>query len=134
MGSPSSRISDTYYPTSSLPKGGQYRQKFKFTENETLTCGETAPRMILSEISFVHKLFTGPEEHVPAMNRIKALIENANLSGRVFPLSQGYASWETDEVCTYLRIIPGLYVIALLIIIHNLCIMYRLLLLNYTGI
>ena len=54
--------------------------------------------MILSEITFVHKLFTGPEEHVPAMNRIKELIKNANLSGRVFPLSVGYASWETDEV------------------------------------
>ena len=80
------------------PRGGQHRQKFKFSENQTLTCGETSPRMILSEITFVHKLFTGPEEHVPAMNRIKELIKNANLSGRVFPLSVGYASWETDEV------------------------------------
>ena len=33
------------------------------------------------------------------MNRIKDLIATANLtSGHVFPLSQGYASWETDEV------------------------------------
>ena len=33
------------------------------------------------------------------MNRIKGLISSANLSsGHVFPLSQGYAMWETDEV------------------------------------
>ena len=83
------------------PKGGQYRQKFRFIQNETLTCGQPAPQMILSQITFVHKIFSGPEEHVPAMNRIKNLIQNANLTGRIFPLSVGYASWETDEVIAY---------------------------------
>lgn len=46
-------------------------------------------------------MFKGPSEHIPAMNRVKKIIEDANLTGKVFPLSQGYASWETDEVITY---------------------------------
>ncbi len=33
------------------------------------------------------------------MNRVKAIIKASNFTqGRVFPLSMGYASWETDEV------------------------------------
>ena len=33
------------------------------------------------------------------MNRVKAIIREANLTqGQIFPLSVGYASWETDEV------------------------------------
>ena len=32
------------------------------------------------------------------MNRIKTLISNANLTGKVFPISIFYPAWETDEV------------------------------------
>ena len=32
------------------------------------------------------------------MNRIKALISKANITGKVFPLSMGYTMWETDEI------------------------------------
>lgn len=49
-------------------------------------------------MEFTHKLFTGPKEQVPAMNRVKAIVKNANFSGTVFPFSKGYAAWETDEV------------------------------------
>jgi Niemann-Pick C1 protein len=81
------------------PLGGQYRFKFKFKDD--MECGEAAPDMLLSQITFVHRIFSGPEEHVPAMNRVKDLIASANLSGRVFPISIGYASWETDEVISH---------------------------------
>ena len=40
----------------------------------------------------------GPEEHVPAMNRVKDIIESANISGKVFAMALGYATWETDEI------------------------------------
>ena len=40
----------------------------------------------------------GPSEHIPAMNRIKTLISEANLTGRVFPISYFYPAWETDEI------------------------------------
>ena len=78
------------------PKGGRYRQQFKFESDPE--CGQPLPALLLSQITFVHKIFNGPEEHVPAMRRVKAIIQNANITGRIFPLSIGYASWETDEV------------------------------------
>lgn len=81
----------------SFAKGGRYREQFKFKQD--LQCGQNVKEMILSQITFTHRLFSGPEEHVPAMNRVKEIIANANLTqGKVFPLSMGYASWETDEV------------------------------------
>ena len=79
------------------PKGGAYRQQFKF-QNDVI-CGEPASDMLLSQITFQHRIFSGPEEQIPAMNRVKEIIKSANLTvGQVFPLSQGYAAWETDEV------------------------------------
>ena len=32
-------------------------------------CGKPAPKVLLSEFNFAHKLFSGPKQHVPAMNR-----------------------------------------------------------------
>ena len=78
------------------PRGGKYRQQFKF-ESDPI-CGEMSSKILLSDITFTHKVFEGPSQHIPAMNRVKSLIKNANLTGKIFPLSQGYASWETDEV------------------------------------
>ena len=49
-------------------------------------------------MDFTHKLFYGPKEQIPAMNRVKAIIKDGNFSGLVFPFSKGYAAWETDEV------------------------------------
>merc|ERR1719312_2011775 len=45
-----------------------------------------------------HHLMSGPTEQIPAMNRVKQIIRDANFSGRVFPMAAGYASWETDEI------------------------------------
>ena len=36
--------------------------------------------------------------HVPAMNRVKQYITEANLTSKAFPISKAYAAWETDEV------------------------------------
>ena len=50
-------------------------------------------------MEFTHQLFTGgPNEQIPAMNRVKNIIKRANFSGIAFPFSKGYAAWETDEV------------------------------------
>ena len=40
----------------------------------------------------------GPSVHVPAMNRVKQYITEANLTSKAFPISKAYAAWETDEV------------------------------------
>ena len=80
------------------PTGSLYRAKFLF-EYDSLSCGNPAPDLELSTITFQHKIFpAGPSEHIPAMNRIKSLISNANLTGKVFPISIFYPAWETDEV------------------------------------
>jgi len=78
------------------PRGGKYRGQFKFESD--LVCGKKSSNILLSDITFTHKLFSGPSEHVPAMNLVKRIIREANLTGKIFPLSQGYAGWETDEV------------------------------------
>ena len=57
-------------------------------------------------IEFTHIMFTdGPRQQIPAMNRIKAIIKEANFTGVVFPFSKGYAAWETDEV-EYFKKLP----------------------------
>jgi predicted RND superfamily exporter protein len=81
------------------PMGAKYRGQFKF-EFEPW-CGYAAPNVFMTDITFTHKVFSGPSEHIPAMNRVKKIISEANLTGNVFPLSQGYAAWETDEVISY---------------------------------
>ena len=52
----------------------------------------------MSMIQFTHNLMSGPKEKIPAMNRVKQILKNANFTNRVFPMCIGYASWETDEV------------------------------------
>ena len=49
-------------------------------------------------IQFSHHLMSGPKEQIPAMNRVKHILKEANFTNRVFPMCIGYASWETDEV------------------------------------
>ena len=85
------------------PKGGAFRQQFKF-QNDVI-CGEPVSDMLLSQITFQHRILSGPEEQIPAMNRVKEIIKSANVTvGKVFPLSQGYAAWETDEVSPLIRL------------------------------
>ena len=52
----------------------------------------------LSSIKLTHKLFSGPSEWIPAMNKVKQIVAEANFSNRAFPVGTEYASWETDEV------------------------------------
>ena len=52
----------------------------------------------MSMIQFTHNLMDGPAEQIPAMNRVKKILRDANFTSRVFPMCIGYASWETDEV------------------------------------
>ena len=80
------------------PTGAAYKDKFRFRDDSPLVCGALAEDIQLFEISFTHRLFSGPEEHVPAMNKVKTAIKNSNITGRVFPWTMGYAAWETDEV------------------------------------
>jgi len=81
------------------PSGARYRMLFRF--DGSLECGTPAPTVQMFTMEFVHRLFEGPSQQVPAMNAVKDVIRAANFSGgsgRVFPFSKGYAAWETDEI------------------------------------
>jgi len=78
------------------PEGAKYRRSFNFVND--LTCGEAAPKVLLSSIQLTHKLFYSSQEWIPAMNKVKQIVAEANFSSRAFPTGTEYASWETDEV------------------------------------
>lgn len=55
----------------------------------------------MSLINFVFKRFDGPEEYIPAMNKLKGIVKDANVtSGDGFATvwSKIFANWVTDEV------------------------------------
>jgi hypothetical protein len=35
--------------------------------------------------------FPGPKQHVPAMNRVKSIVANSQMTGKIFPLAQAYS-------------------------------------------
>merc|ERR1712156_445503 len=78
------------------PSGAKYRGNFNFMRE--LVCGEAASEILLSSIQLTHKLFSSPSEWIPAMNKVKQIVAEANFSNRAFPVARDYASWETDEV------------------------------------
>ena len=78
------------------PKGAMFRGKFRFAD--ALICGEAAPNVDLFEVSYSHKLLDGPTQQIPAMNGVKNLLKESEISGRKFAWAYGYAAWETDEV------------------------------------
>jgi len=78
------------------PSGAPFKINFNF--NGSMVCGDSVPDIVMSQVSYVHKKFYGPETSIPAMNEMKALVQEANFTGNVFPFSHGYAAWETDEV------------------------------------
>ena len=80
------------------PKGLQFRDRFEFKRGERPVCEQESPDVIMFKIQYQHPLFRGPVEHVPAMNRVKKLIKDANITGRVFAKSIKYEFWEVDEI------------------------------------
>ena len=40
-------------------------------------------------MEFTHKHLIGPKEQIPAMNRVKKILNEGNFSGTVFPFSKG---------------------------------------------
>jgi len=55
----------------------------------------------MTTFRFKHVRFDGPDQHIPAMNEVKRLIEEQNFSDRVFASTAEYSNWETDEVIEY---------------------------------
>jgi len=97
------------------PPGAKYRLNFKFADE--LKCGQPAPRILVSTVQYQHVLFNEASYWVPAMEGLKQIVMEANITGvhlhhgaemaadsvvseagDVFPMSTRYANWETDKV------------------------------------
>jgi hypothetical protein len=52
----------------------RYRHQFTFRSEPV--CGKPVPEIELSDFTFNHRVFVnGPSEHIPAMNRVKAIVK-----------------------------------------------------------
>lgn len=77
------------------PKGARFQKNFKFSEN--FTCGHPVPPIEISTIDFIFMPFTGPEQYLPAMNKLKTLVKDAELP-RATVWAIIFGNWVTDEV------------------------------------
>ena len=77
--------------------GPRWQPNFR-TEVEPLECGTPLSKIELSTFTYTHVRFDGPDEHIPALNEVKDIIEKQDFSANVFAVSPEYANWETDEV------------------------------------
>ncbi|KAK6641750.1 hypothetical protein RUM44_013465 [Polyplax serrata] len=81
------------------PNGARFQKNFRFDGD--LICGQPTPDVAMSLINFVFKRFDGPEEYIPAMNKLKGIVKDANVtSGDGFATvwSKIFANWVTDEI------------------------------------
>ncbi|PNF27986.1 hypothetical protein B7P43_G14201 [Cryptotermes secundus] len=81
------------------PIGSKHQKNFRFDGH--LRCGQPAPPITVSSFDFKFKLFDGPEEFLPAMNKVKKLLHESNFTtGDRFSTVWGkvLANWVTDEV------------------------------------
>ncbi|CAF4815009.1 unnamed protein product [Pieris macdunnoughi] len=81
------------------PVGGQFQYSFKFSE--PLRCGYPVTEINASSMSFSFTKFGGPEEYIPAMNMVKRIVKNTNITsgdGYRSVWSKAFANWVTDEI------------------------------------
>ncbi|CAH2105365.1 unnamed protein product [Euphydryas editha] len=81
------------------PIGGRFQINFKF--KEPLSCGHVFNNITASSMSFRFTRFKGPEEYIPAMNRVKYIVKSTNITtgnGYRSVWSKAFANWVTDEI------------------------------------
>ncbi|KAG6455397.1 NPC intracellular cholesterol transporter 1 [Manduca sexta] len=81
------------------PVGGRFQVNFKFEKN--FQCGEPATRILGSTMNFNFAKFKGPEEYIPAMNKVKDIVRETNITtgNRYHSVwSKVFGNWVTDEI------------------------------------
>ena len=48
-------------------------------------------------LDFVHQRFNTTSQHLDGMDKIYNLIEDLEFTNSVFPMTQEYANWETEQ-------------------------------------
>ncbi|XP_046745326.1 NPC intracellular cholesterol transporter 1-like [Diprion similis] len=75
--------------------GGKYQSNFRFAGN--LTCGERAPKILISSMEFTFAKFQHPTEWLGAMDGIKETCSRSGIDGFVTVWSKVFATWVTDK-------------------------------------
>ena len=75
--------------------GGQYKDSFKFSGD--LECSKPAPNITASQLSFSYLRPETPEEHIPARQAVRRVIQEA-ASPYNFSHMRIYAMWESDII------------------------------------
>ena len=70
------------------PLGLRFIPSFKFKEDREIVCGEASPDILLSTFTFTHIKFSGRSQHIPALHKVKDIIEDCRFDGLVFPFNQ----------------------------------------------
>lgn len=83
----------------SSPVGGRFQLNFKFPE--PFHCGVPITHIVATTLQFKFSKFFGPEEYLPAMNRVKNIVRSTNLTsndGYLSVWSKVFGNWVTDEI------------------------------------
>ncbi|XP_011872409.1 PREDICTED: Niemann-Pick C1 protein-like [Vollenhovia emeryi] len=75
--------------------GGKYQRNFFFKKK--FRCGWNAPRIVVANIDFNYRRFSGPHEWVPAMDNSKLFAKEAQIRGYVTVWSKMFGSWTADK-------------------------------------
>ncbi|XP_021948457.1 protein patched homolog 2 isoform X2 [Folsomia candida] len=84
------------------PAGSKHRPYFKSDGN--FSCGESLPPLKTVVMPFRFRKFNGPQEHIPALRKVKSLLKTANMtfnhheSPKFFVTGTGLVAWETDNI------------------------------------
>ena len=72
--------------------------KIFFSESKFLVFPHCVFNLQLSTFEFVHRRFNSTSQHINGMKSIYQTIEDLKFTNSVFPITQQYANWETDDV------------------------------------
>lgn len=87
-----------YYLWSPGGNGQNARYQASFDFGTNLTCDTKINDIKLTMLDFVHPRFNSTSQHLDGMDKIYNLIEDLKFSNSVFPMTQEYANWETEQV------------------------------------
>ncbi|KAG0719980.1 NPC intracellular cholesterol transporter 1 1b [Chionoecetes opilio] len=79
------------------PSGSRYRVK-NFVFDSSFGCTDLATQVLASSVEFKHKVMSESREQIRAMDEVKAIVSNSNISGYVQTFARAYSGWETNQI------------------------------------
>ena len=79
------------------PSGSKYRIK-NFLFNATFSCMESPMQVLASSVEYKHHVLSDSQEQIRAMDDVKDILSNSNITGYVQPFARAYSGWETNKI------------------------------------